>query len=842
MSSLYEKDRVLVSQCYHCGAVCDEAYVSYDNKLFCCTGCSIVHQLLKSDTVCDVLADKRVAGERFSRKPIPRFEFLDDDSVRTSLITFDDGRQAHAVFKIPSIHCASCIWTLENLFRIDPAIIRSEVNFLKKTFSVSFISAEISLRQVVELITRLGYEPDIRLDDESGTQPQHNKTLRSLYYKIGVAGFAFGNVMLFAAPDYLARISPDGALLSPAFAKAFAILSIAISLPVLLYSASDYFLNTWYAIRDRSLSLDVPIAMGISALFARSVYEVLSASGTGYFDSFTGLVFFLLIARVFQAKSFDTLSFERNYKSFFPLSVSVKQGGRIRVIPLSKLREEDVIVVRNGELVPADSVLLSPHVHVDYSFVSGESDLVELLRGATVYAGGKIVGGSGEFTVTKSVSHSYLTQLWNNSVFSKEKHSSLSDISNAFAKYFTLVVLLIAVATGLYWLPDINKALSTFTAVLIVACPCALTLAAPFTFGAALSIFAKAQLFLRNVGVVTDLAKIDTMVFDKTGTLTQSSKSMIEFLDGELSEDESRMVATTVQHSTHPLSARILEMLSDGAAHEHSVGVQHYMELPGSGVESTIYGHHILLGSADLVRERVGLDPHTTSGQVANSDASVVYLAIDGQYRGYFRIRLAMREGMAQALETMKDHAELYVLSGDNDQQRKEFEAYFPEDHLVFKQSPQSKLDFIADLQTGSRWVAMVGDGINDAGALRQSHVGIAVSERSTSFTPASDAIISAEQLYRLPDFIAFARYSITVLKIAFAVSVVYNAFGLYLACGGFLSPMFAAIFMPLSSWSVVGIAYGLMRLRENSVTHPKSVFDNRTTLATVKSEEALTH
>ncbi len=818
MLSHTPSDVVRGTQCYHCGASCDESSVSFEQKLFCCTGCSIVHQLLKSDTVCEVMSDEEVARSRFSRKPIPRFEYLEDESVRAALITFEDGRQAHCVFKLPTIHCASCIWTLENLFRIDPAIIRTEVNFLKKTLSVSFFTAEISLRQVVELITRLGYEPEIRLKDQEGNNPSTNSTLRSLYYKIGVAGFAFGNVMLFAAPDYLARISSDGALLSPAFAQLFAILSVALSLPVLLYSASDYYINSWYSLRDRTLSLDVPIAMGITALFARSVYEVATGTGTGYFDSFTGLVFFLLIARVFQAKSFDTLSFERNYTSFFPLSVSVRQSGRIRVIPLSKLREEDVIVVRNGELVPADSVLLSSHLHIDYSFVSGESEVVELLRGATVYAGGKVVGAAGEFTVTKSVSHSYLTQLWNNSVFSKEKQNSLVDISNAFARYFTIVVLIVAIATALYWLPDTSKALSTFTAVLIVACPCALTLAAPFTFGAALSIFAKAQFFLRNVGVVADVASINTMVFDKTGTLTQSTKSSIEFVDGELSEEERRYVITTAQHSLHPLSTRIVEMLSDGVHDEQLPETEHYQEYPGRGAESRIFGHHILLGSADLVRT-------LSKAQVpAFEQSGIVHVVIDNEYKGYFRIRMLMRDGMAAALQTMKSSAELYVLSGDGDQQRKEFTEFFPDDHLVFKQSPQDKLDFVQALQAEQRFVAMVGDGINDAGALRQSHVGIAVSESSTSFTPASDAIISADNLYRLPEFIAFAKYSIRVLKIAFAVSVVYNVFGLYLACGGQLSPMFAAIFMPLSSWSVVGIAYGLMRIRERSITKPKNV------------------
>jgi Cu+-exporting ATPase len=248
--------------------------------------------------------------------------------------------------------------------------------------------------------------------------------------------------------------------------------------------------------------MDIPISLGISALFVRSCYDVVSGAGSGYFDSFTGLIFFLLLARLFQQKSFDTLDFNRSYKSFFPLSVNIRLGESLRSIPLAKLREGDRIVVRNGELIPADAELLDETACIDYSFVSGESKPVSITRGSRALAGGRLSGAASEFSVLTDVSHSYLTQLWNNEIFQKPKKSLLIDVSHLFARYFTLIVIVTAVVTALIWLPNAATALETFTAVLIVACPCALTLAAPYIFGSATGILGALNIFLKNGDVV----------------------------------------------------------------------------------------------------------------------------------------------------------------------------------------------------------------------------------------------------------------------------------------------------------------------------------------------------
>ncbi len=789
----------------------------------------MVYQLLRDNNLCTYYDLNEHAGvslknslQEFANinatiKQRSRFDYLESTSIQKRILEFSSPTQARVTFHLPQIHCSSCLWLLEKLHKLHNGILEARVDFLQKRLALSFTPDKISLREVIELLTTLGYEPELHLQnlqaqDRKTAENLHTSLNTALYLKLGVAGFAFANTMIFSFPEYLASAGE----LSEPIRRLFGGLSIALALPVLFYSASDYFRSSWQSIRQGRINLDVPIAMGILALFVRSVVEIANGSTSGYLDSFSGLVFLLLCGRLFQQKTFDTIAFDRDYTSYFPIAVMVRREGRETSIPISELRVGERIVARNREIIPADSVLQSAIGHVDYSFVTGESAPHEVLCGDTIFAGGRVLGQTLEMVSIKDVSQSYLTSLWNNDAFSKSKKSALETVADRFGAYFTVIVLVIASASFIAWLPDLKTALNAATAVLVVACPCAMTLAAPFALGWTLKIFGKAGFFLKNTSVVLELTRINTLVFDKTGTLTSAKNSNVHYHGHTLNVFEQELLASALQNSFHPLSRSIAMVFSYVERYSKHT-VSEYNEIPSQGVQCRVEGHTIALGSAEFV----GCDLLCNDIQVRQSltrtraqKGANVHISIDGQYKGVFCVESQYRSGLQELFAILQKNFALFLLSGDNDRERLALREFFPDpDSTRFFQSPHDKLESVRDLQVQGRHVMMIGDGLNDAGALKQSNVGVALTEETGMFSPACDAVLAAEQVHRLPDFIRFAQTVKYIIVIAFWISVVYNIVGLSVACMGLLSPLVSAVLMPLSNATVIGFSTGAVHL-----------------------------
>jgi len=784
-------------KCYHCGLVCPSDSIFIGEKFFCCQGCRTVYEILEENNLCQYYNLNSTPGIRLGEvnKDV-RFGYLDDETVKRQLSNFSDGTISTVTFKIPSIHCSSCIWLLENLFTINPAISNSRVDFLKKELSVSFIEKDITLRQVVELITSIGYEPQINLKDLD--KKVKKETDRSLYLKIGVAGFCFANIMLFSLPEYF-----SGGKIDPSLRSFFQFLNILLAIPVFFYSSSEFFKSALSGLKHKIVNIDVPISLGILTLFFRSIFEIITIGEAGYMDSFVALVFLLLVGKLFQKKTFDFLSFERDYKAYFPVSITKSSGTAQTSIPLSKLSKGDRILVRNQELIPADSILIDGHGFIDYSFVTGESNPVPKQSGDLLYAGGRQVGGAIELDVVKDVSQSYLTQLWNTDTFEQTYKSKITSITNLVAKYFTFIVITIATIAAVYWFQTGPiLAMNAFTAVLIIACPCALALSIPFTFGNSLRILARNKFYLKNTDIIELLAKVDTIVFDKTGTLTKSQDSGIKFVSingkRDFTDYERKLIKSLVHQSAHPLSRRIESALNGGIF----TNILEFAEIPGRGIEGIVDDHHVKIGSAAFV----GQETCRNNGTMA----SVVSISIDDQSRGCYQLENIYRPGLERVIKYLGNLYDLALLSGDNESEKSNLLRFFKDPgYLYFNQSPMDKLEFVKKLQRENKKVLMIGDGLNDAGALRQSDVGISVSEDLNSFSPACDAILEAKSFPQLINILRFAKTNMNIIIASFTISFLYNIFGLGFAVRGILSPLISAILMPLSSISVILFATG---------------------------------
>ena len=779
--------------CYHCGETCDTSIYT-DQKYFCCDGCKFVFQLLQENGLCNYyeLSDRpgiKVKG-KFSSQ---RFAYLDNEEVKRKLIRFDDGRQSHVSFYLPQMHCASCIWLLENLHTIDAGILFSKTNFQRKEVFIDFDTSKISLRKVVELLAFIGYEPYISLNEDG--KKRNKKVNHKKLFRIGVAGFCFSNIMMLSFPEYFS----SGNIGEADLQKVFTYLNLALSLPVIFYSANEFFISAWNGLRQKWLNIDAPIALAIFVTFGRSVYEILSDTGAGYLDSMSGIVFFMLVGRWFQDKTYDSFSFDRDYKSYFPLGVTLLKNGKEETATITALKKGDQILVRQNEMIPADSVISDGEGYIDYSFVSGENNPLLKRRTELVYAGGKQLGGTITMEIVNPVDQSYITQLWNNDVFTRQKNKDKSFI-HPWSRYFTLVLFIVAGSAALYWsLNDPAKIWPSVTASLIVACPCSLLLSATFTFGNMLRHFGKNKFYLKNSSVIEALSRINTIVFDKTGTLTHSSQANVFYQGEKLQDEEINMIYSLVKESVHPLSRIIKQHLMLSHAIQ-PLQATNFKEIAGKGIVGYINNKEIKLGSKQFI------EGHHSSSSLSRSGE--VYLATDGFTKGVFKISNQYREGIPEMITYLSSKKyKLQVLSGDNEAERNKLESIFGKQAAIrFHQSPQEKLNFINELKTNNSKakVLMLGDGLNDAGALKQSDVGVAVSENTSQFTPACDAIMDSNEVSKLHRFIQYARSGRTVITWSFILSILYNIVGLSFSVQGLLSPLIAAILMPVSSISIV--------------------------------------
>ena len=604
--------------------------------------------------------------------------------------------------------------------------------------------------------------------------------------------------MLFSLPAYFGMNEWNGA----GFQQFFGWLSVLVSLPVLTYSASDYWQSAFKCWQRRMLTIELPITLGLIALFGQSLFEIITGAGEGYLDSLCGLIFFLLCGRIFQEKTYDRLSFDRDFRSFFPISVIRVEDGHERTVPVSDITTGDILILRHGDLVPADAVLIDGDAVMDYSFVTGESDPEECQKEARLYAGGKQIGGRIRIQIVKPVSQSYLTSLWNQDVFRKAPESTIRSLTDQVSRYFTIGVIGIAFAAAIGWLAvDPSKALYAFTSVLIVACPCALALAAPFAHGAALRLLGARSIFARNGEVLESLHGIDTVVFDKTGTLTQSDRNSVEFVGPALTHDEVACLGSLVRHSTHPHCLAIASHLSSSDFYPEPV--RSFLETTGKGVEGQVLEREIWVGSAAWMVSRGVRIPEDVR-QVG----SMVHVAMQGKYRGVFQITAAYRPEVDGMLQRIGKSKKMALLTGDRDRDANRLSDLLgSEASMRFDQSPHDKLAFIQALQLRNHKVLMIGDGLNDAGALKQSQVGIAVSEDVGRFTPASDVILSADRVKDLDRLMVFSGGMNQVICAAFGISILYNVFGVAFAARGMLSPLICAVLMPLSSITVVTFA-----------------------------------
>ncbi len=798
MDQIILKEVVETTQCYHCGESCKDEIIHFEEKDFCCSGCQKVYQLLNESSLEDYYSCDINPGISPSYK---NFDFLNTPAFRDKLILFSNNELSKVNFILPSIHCRSCLYLLENLPKLHEAVIKTQLNFGKKDLTVWFKEDELSLGGLANLLAKIGYEPLIS-NQEEGNQRKKRHSQETLFLiQLGVAGFCAGNSMLFSFPEYLGI--EDGS-----FKQLFGYLNLLLGTLSLFFAGSDYFINVWAHIRLRKMTIELPILLGLVVGYSRSLYEVLSQTGAGYIDSVSGLLFFLLIGKWFQKKSFDFLSFERNYKSYFPLVISkISTNGQELNAPLEEIQIGDQLIIRNQEIIPADAILIKGKSKIDYSFVTGESELVEIGINQPIYAGGKHNGESIEILIKNDLKHSHLTQLWEQQAFKDPvyKSENWENFANKVGVYFTIILLSLATIVAFYWLQnDPSKWSNAVVSILIIACPCALAISYPFALGHGIRWLSSFHFFFKDIQALERMAQIDTLVFDKTGTLTLQADLKPQLnLNRQPKKEEWDNLYTLAKQSTHPLSRQLANYLEELGA-KRTTRLSQFKEIQGKGLEGIWEGKMYKIGSQKFI----GADTLNKKKEDFFSSETHLHLQIGDEKIGYIEFPWKNRKGIEGMIHQLQRKYDLYLVSGDRSVNSSSLNDWFPDvTKTKFECSPLDKMEFIKSLQAKGKKVAMIGDGLNDAGALQQANVGIAVSDDHLHFTPASDAILKGDELAHLPLYISFSQFGLQLIKISFLLSIVYNSIGLSFAVQGNLSPLVAAILMPINSISMLLIA-----------------------------------
>jgi len=775
--------------CFHCGDEILGKAIKAEEHSFCCNGCKSVYLLLKENDLDSFYSLENQAGKKPGGKSGDQYRFLDVETFRARFVEFEDEDIVKVTLFLPQIHCSSCVFLLENLAKINDNIKHVQVNFPRREASIVF-SKQFPLSELAALLESIGYTPNF------GDRKEQEKILDKIFfYKIGIAGFAFGSIMLWSFPEYLG-IDEHYA----SFRTFTAYLSLAISIPVLFFSARDYFISAFKAIKHKKLNLDVPITLGIIALYAESSYSILNEQGPGYMDSFAGFIFFLLIGKWFQNLSYRTLSFDHDNSMYLPIAVCKIQDGKEEYIEVEKLKPGNSFVVRNEEIIPCDSIIQSDEARIDYSFVTGEAIPVKKKKNDFVYAGGKILGLPVNLSVQKESNRSHLTQLWND-VMQKNDSQKVISTQDKLSVYFLAAVLIItAISAGVWFFVDASQIVKVIVSILIVACPCALALSSPFTLGNTLQFLGKNGFYLKNTAVIEKINEITDIVFDKTGTLT-SNKMDIHYEGKELCQSQKEFLVSMTQPSTHPLSKALFSWLQAEAI-VHSISVSSWEEIKGAGIQAENGSQKYRLGNKNFCGE-----------SSENSSETEVWFAIENEIQGRFIFQQEFRSDLKNLIESLNPYP-LHVLSGDNDKDLNRLKHFLPDSTQIhFNQTPADKYNYISKLTDSGKKVMMLGDGLNDSGALGAAHVGVSVSENLSQFTPRSEVILEANKLIKLNQFFSASQRAKLILKICLAFSITYNSIGLSFAINGSLTPFVAAVLMPLSSITIVFLSTSLVRV-----------------------------
>jgi len=812
-----------IGNCYHCGQPIPTGVdlatdIDGQPRAMCCGGCQAVARAIVDNGLTDYYRN-RDALPNAPREALPAIveglQLYDHADFQKSFVRVlgegPEHSELEASLMLEGITCSACIWLNEQHLSRLAGVTAVDINYATRRARVRWDTRRIRLSGILAAIAAIGYRAypyDAAKSEELARQER-----RSALWRVFVAGFGMMQVMMYAVPVYLAG---EGEM-TPAVEQLMRWASLVLTAPVIFYSAAPFFRNAWLDLRLRRAGMDVPVALGIGAAFVASVWATLTASGEVYFDSVTMFVFFLLSGRFLEMTARQrAVSVTEALARLMPVVAT-----RLPAYPVQRdveqvlaadLRPGEVVLVKPGETIPADGRVLEGVSSADESLLTGESAPVDKRPGLAVTGGAVNIESPLLVEVTQVGEATRLSAIVRLMERAATEKPRIVDLADRIASRFIITLLFLAVVVAIaWWFIDPRQVLWITVSVLVVTCPCALSLATPVALTVASGAMARAGLLVTRSHAVETLARASHFVFDKTGTLTTGEMRVLEVLPlGQLDQDASLLLAAALeQASEHPLG-RALCLATRGRV---LPPVEASTSEPGYGVSARLAGRQIRLGRPAYVRALHGQALPETAHALSGCTDTVIALGDEAGWIALFRLGDQVRPEAVTLIAALRAvGGKVTLLTGDGAAAAQRVAQALVVDEVVAEASPQRKQDYVRRLQMGGVVVAMVGDGVNDAPVLAQAQVSVAMGGGAQLARTQADLVLLSGNLDHLRRGVAVARRSLRVIRQNLWWSFAYNLMVLPLAMTGFITPWMAGVGMSGSSLLVVANSLRLQR------------------------------
>jgi P-type Cu2+ transporter len=805
--------------CYHCNLPVIETgifsrSVAGVEREFCCFACQTVCQTIY-DSGLQSFYQKTPEGETLSPPAeIPaELASYDSDEVQADYVDkLGEQRAIHLL--IEGIHCAACVWLIEHSLAKIEGVISADVNLTTKRLRLVWNNQHIALSAILQSLAKVGYgavpfDPDTA---EGALARRH----RGLLYRMAFAGFAMMNLMWIAIALYSGADQGE-------FRNWFQWIGFIIATPTLFYSGYPFLRNAVLGLRRRYLTMDLPIAIGAVTTYCYSTYITIAnpANGEVYFDTVVNFLFVILVGRYLEAISKkQALSATRRLLELQPKLATVISEIGNKVIPVRSVLIGDLVLVKPGEKIPVDGSVVEGQSAVDESMLTGESIPIVKTLNDNVVAGS--INGEGAFTVRaeqvlRNTALAKIITLMEDAQASKAPIQSTTD---KVVPWFVLITLSLAIITFFYWNQfDFEIALLAATSVLIITCPCAFGLATPMSVAVATGVGANRGILVKQGAALEALSQVTHIVFDKTGTLTEGK---LRVVNTEVFTDISTatlltLAASVEQHSEHSIAVAVQQAAVEKQL--TTLPVSNFISSPGEGINATVDGKHVLVGTqAWMLKNQVKNEQRhqTRIAELEQQGVSCVFIAIDGKLSGLLGLVDELRADAQKVIaELQMQNVAITVLSGDRKAVVSAVTAALGNINRHAEVMPKDKADTIRQIQAQGNIVAMVGDGVNDAPALIQADVGIALASGTDVSIESADIVLSHNELHQVVQARRLANKTLRTIKQNIVLSISYNIVMVPLAMMALVSPIVAALTMPVSSLLVIANAARIRRLFE---------------------------